>query len=43
MSGYADIEKLRRVCAPGAEVLSLYLAVPLDPAGIRASPPGPSS
>jgi len=35
MSGYADIEKLRRVCAPGAEVLSLYLAVPLDPAGIR--------
>jgi hypothetical protein len=35
MFGYAEIEKLRRVCAPGAEVLSLYLAVPLDPAGVR--------
>ncbi len=35
MFGYADVEKLRRVCTPGAEVLSLYLAVPLDPAGIR--------
>jgi len=35
MVGYADVEKLRGVCAPGAAVLSLYLAVPLDPAGIR--------
>jgi hypothetical protein len=33
--GYADVEKLRRVCAPGSAVLSLYLVVPLDPAGIR--------
>jgi len=35
MFGYADVEKLRRVCAPGSAVLSLYLAVPLDPAGTR--------
>jgi hypothetical protein len=35
MFGYADVEKLRAVCAPGCAVLSLYLAVPLDPAGIR--------
>ena len=35
MFGYADVEKLRRVCAPGSAVLSLYLAVPLDPAGVR--------
>ena len=35
MFGYADVEKLRGVCAPGSAVLSLYLAVPLDPAAIR--------
>jgi hypothetical protein len=35
MFGYADVEKLRRVCAPEPAVLSLYLAVPLDPAGTR--------
>jgi len=35
MFGYADVEKLRGACAPRAAVLSLYLAVPLDPAGIR--------
>jgi len=34
MLGYAEIEKLRRVCAPGPVVLSLYLAVPLDPVRI---------
>ena len=28
MFGYADVEKLRRVCAPEPAVLSLYLAVP---------------
>jgi len=35
MFGYADVEKLRCACAPGSAVLSLYLAVPLDPAGTR--------
>ena len=35
MFGYADVEKLRGACAPRSAVLSLYLAVPLDPAGIR--------
>ena len=35
MFSYADVEKLRRLCVPGSAVLSLYLAVPLDPAGIR--------
>ncbi len=35
MFSYADVEKLRSICAPGAAVLSLYLPVPLDPAGLR--------
>jgi hypothetical protein len=35
MFGYADVEKLRGACAPDRAVLSVYLAVPLDPAGIR--------
>ena len=35
MFGYADLEKLRSVCAPGPVVLSLYLPVPLDPARLR--------
>jgi peptide chain release factor subunit 1 len=35
MFGYADVEKLRGACAPRSAVLSLYLAVPLDPAGVR--------
>jgi hypothetical protein len=36
MFGYADLEKLRSAGAPGAAVLSLYLPVPLDPAGMRS-------
>lgn len=35
MFSYADVEKLRSVCAPEPVVLSLYLPVPLDPAGLR--------
>jgi peptide chain release factor subunit 1 len=35
MFGYADVEKLRNAGALGAAVLSLYLPVPLDPAGLR--------
>lgn len=35
MWGYADVEKLRNVWAPGDGVLSLYLPVPLDPAEMR--------
>ena len=32
----ADVEKLRGMRAPGPAVLSLYLPVPLDPAGVRS-------
>jgi peptide subunit release factor 1 (eRF1) len=35
MISCADVEKLRSVRAPGLAVLSLYLPVPLDPAGLR--------
>ncbi|HXZ71490.1 MAG TPA: hypothetical protein VEH31_11565, partial [Streptosporangiaceae bacterium] len=35
MISYADVDKLRGVRAPGPAVLSLYLPVPLDPAGLR--------
>ena len=35
MISRADVEKLRSVRAPEPTVLSLYLQVPLDPAGIR--------
>lgn len=34
MLSYADVEKLRSARAPEAAVLSLYLPVPLDPAGL---------
>jgi Bacterial archaeo-eukaryotic release factor family 10 len=33
-----EIEKLRSIRAPQASVLSLYLPVPLDPAGLRGLP-----
>ena len=32
MISYEDVDKLRGMRAPGLTVLSLYLAVPLDPA-----------
>ena len=35
MFSYADVEKLRSACATEPVVLSLYLPVPLDPAGLR--------
>jgi hypothetical protein len=35
MISYADVEKLRSLRAPEPAVLSLYLPVPLDPAGLR--------
>jgi peptide chain release factor subunit 1 len=35
MISYADVEKLRCMRAPEPVVLSLYLPVPLDPAGVR--------
>jgi hypothetical protein len=35
MISYADVEKLRGMRAPGPVLLSLYLPVPLDPAGLR--------
>ena len=35
MISRADVEKLRSMRAPEPAVLSLYLQVPLDPAGIR--------
>jgi hypothetical protein len=35
MVSYADLDKLRSVRAPGPAVLSVYLPVPLDPAGVR--------
>jgi hypothetical protein len=35
MISHADVEKLRGMRAPGRSVLSLYLPVPLDPAGLR--------
>jgi hypothetical protein len=35
MFSYADVEKLRSVCATEPVVLSLYLPVPLVPAGLR--------
>jgi len=35
MISRADVEKLRGMRAPGPAVLSLYLPVPLDPAGVR--------
>jgi len=35
MISYADVEKLRGMSAPGPVLLSLYLPVPLDPAGLR--------
>jgi peptide chain release factor subunit 1 len=35
MISYADVDKLRGMRAPGPAVLSLYLAVPLDPAEVR--------
>ncbi len=35
MISHADVEKLRSIRAPGPAVLSLYLPVPLDPAGVR--------
>jgi hypothetical protein len=34
----ADTDKLRAMRAPGAEVLSLYLSIPVDVAGHRALP-----
>jgi peptide chain release factor subunit 1 len=33
---HADVDKLRNMRAPGPVVLSLYLPVPLDPAGMRS-------
>ena len=36
MISCADVEKLRSIQAPEPAVLSLYLPVPLDPAGIRS-------
>jgi len=36
MISYADVEKLREMYAHGSAVLSLYLPVPLDPAGVRS-------
>jgi len=38
MISQADVEKLRTVCAPEPAVLSLYLAVPPDPAEVRELP-----
>jgi hypothetical protein len=35
MISHADVEKLRSMRAPGPTVLSLYLPVPLDPAGVQ--------
>jgi Bacterial archaeo-eukaryotic release factor family 10 len=35
MFSYSSVEKLRSVCATKPVVLSLYLPVPLDPAGLR--------
>jgi hypothetical protein len=35
MISRADVEKLRSMRAPGPVLLSLYLPVPLDPAGVR--------
>ena len=35
MISHADVEKLRSMQAAGPVVLSLYLSVPLDPAGTR--------
>ena len=35
MISHAGVEKLRGMRAPGPAVLSLYLPVPLDPAGVR--------
>jgi len=35
MISHADVEKLRGMRAPEPAVLSLYLPVPLDPAGVR--------
>jgi hypothetical protein len=35
MVSYADVDKLRSMRAPGPAVLSVYLPVPLDPAGVR--------
>jgi len=35
MISYADVEKLWGMRAPGPVLLSLYLPVPLDPAGLR--------
>ena len=35
MFSNANVEKLRSVCAAKPVVLSLYLPVPLDPAGLR--------
>jgi Bacterial archaeo-eukaryotic release factor family 10 len=35
MISHADVEKLRSLRAPGPVLLSLYLPVPLDPAGVR--------
>jgi len=35
MITHADVEKLRGMRAPGPAVLSLYLPVSLDPAGVR--------
>jgi len=35
MISYEDVDKLRGMRAPGLTVLSLYLAVPLDPAEVR--------
>jgi peptide chain release factor subunit 1 len=35
MISCADVEKLRSMRAPGPTVLSLYLPVPLDPAGVQ--------
>ena len=35
MISHAEVEKLRGMRAPGPAVLSLYLPVPLDPAGVR--------
>jgi Bacterial archaeo-eukaryotic release factor family 10 len=36
MVSYADVDKLRSMRAPGPAVLSVYLPVPLDPAGVRS-------
>jgi peptide chain release factor subunit 1 len=35
MISYQDVDKLRSMRAPGPAVLSVYLPVPLDPAGVR--------